>query len=111
MTSTPSGLCYLQRFDFSALNDKEGQKRIIEQEEEKQIVSKLHVILRPFLLRRVKSDVELQLPKKFVKIVPTKLSTIQAAYYKAVLNKTLPNLLSEEAQKRMKNQGVFIVIV
>lgn len=92
-------------FDFSALNDKANQKRIIEQEEEKQIVSKLHVILRPFLLRRVKTDVELQLPKKYVKIVPTKLSSIQSTYYKAILNKDLGSILSAEAQKRLKNQG------
>lgn len=92
-------------FDFSALNDKESQKRIIEQEEEKQIVSKLHVILRPFLLRRVKTDVELQLPKKYVKIVPTKLSSVQSSYYKAILSKDLSSILTPEAQKRMKNQG------
>mmetsp|Transcript_4425 Transcript_4425/g.6197 ORF Transcript_4425/g.6197 Transcript_4425/m.6197 type:complete len:783 (-) Transcript_4425:63-2411(-) len=92
-------------FDFSALNDKANQKRIIEQEEEKQIVSKLHVILRPFLLRRVKTDVELQLPKKYVKIVPTKLATIQSTYYKAILSKDLGNILTPEAQKRLKNQG------
>lgn len=54
------------RFDFSAIGNKEGEQKIIAQQERDQIVTKLHQILRPFLLRRVKTDVELELPKKAV---------------------------------------------
>lgn len=35
---------------------KEGQERIMREEEEDNIVSSLHTILRPFLLRRLKTD-------------------------------------------------------
>ena len=37
---------------------QEDRARLIELERENQIISKLHAILRPFVLRRVKSDVE-----------------------------------------------------
>jgi SNF2 family DNA or RNA helicase len=44
------------RFDFSDINDKSGQDRIMKEEEEDKIVTSLHTILRPFLLRRLKTD-------------------------------------------------------
>jgi SNF2 family DNA or RNA helicase len=44
------------RFDFSDIHQKSGQDRIMKEEEEDNIVSSLHTILRPFLLRRLKSD-------------------------------------------------------
>jgi len=37
---------------------QEDRARLLELERENQIISKLHAILRPFVLRRVKSDVE-----------------------------------------------------
>lgn len=51
-------------FDFSSnVNPDQTQ---VEQEAEKRqrVVQKLHSILRPFLLRRIKSDVETSLPRK-----------------------------------------------
>ncbi|KAI5431049.1 ATP-dependent DNA helicase ddm1, variant 2, partial [Lathyrus oleraceus] len=36
----------------------------MEEKRRNQVVAKLHAILRPFLLRRMKSDVELSLPRK-----------------------------------------------
>jgi ATP-dependent DNA helicase len=43
-------------FDFSDINAKEGQDRILGEESQSGIVSSLHHILKPFLLRRVKTD-------------------------------------------------------
>jgi ATP-dependent DNA helicase len=92
-------------FDFSSIGDKSGNNQIIEQEQQNQIVTKLHDILRPFLLRRLKTDVELELPKKQEKLVFTGLSKLQTKYYKAVLEKNLDKVLSPEAQKQLKNSG------
>jgi ATP-dependent DNA helicase len=49
-------VCCDPRFDFSALQEEDGQERILAEEQENMIVSNLHRILKPFLLRRVKSD-------------------------------------------------------
>eukprot|EP01117_Protostelium_nocturnum_P010342 TRINITY_DN3719_c0_g1_i1.p1 TRINITY_DN3719_c0_g1~~TRINITY_DN3719_c0_g1_i1.p1 ORF type:complete len:775 (+),score=358.94 TRINITY_DN3719_c0_g1_i1:113-2437(+) len=93
-------------FDFSdAINNKEGSKRIIEEEERDQIIGKLHTILRPFLLRRVKADVKLGLPSKHEKVVYIPLSDLQKSYYKAIVAKNLEELLSEKARKQIKNSG------
>jgi len=50
-------------------------------EEGKLNVEQLHKILRPHLLRRLKADVEKQMPKKFEHIVPCRLSKRQRQLY------------------------------
>ncbi len=51
-------------FDFSSVGLDEGQAAIVAQEQRNHVVTKLHSILRPFLLRRIKGDVEADLPGK-----------------------------------------------
>uniref|UniRef100_A0A183AH75 Helicase ATP-binding domain-containing protein n=1 Tax=Echinostoma caproni TaxID=27848 RepID=A0A183AH75_9TREM len=46
-----------------------------------QLVARLHKVLRPFLLRRLKADVERQMPKKFEHIVMCRLSRRQRFLY------------------------------
>ena len=48
-------------------------------------VSELHDLLRPFLLRRMKEDVEKSIPPKEETIVEVELTSIQKQYYRAVL--------------------------
>jgi chromodomain-helicase-DNA-binding protein 4 len=55
-------------------------------------VSRLHDMLRPHLLRRVKRDVLTQLPPKREQIVRVELSQKQKEYYKSILVKKFPTL-------------------
>ena len=50
-------------------------------DEAKQIVSKLHKVLRPYLLRRLKADVEKQMPAKYEHVVYCRLSKRQRYLY------------------------------
>jgi SNF2 family DNA or RNA helicase len=50
-------------------------------------------ILHPFMLRRVKADVELSLPPKKELLVFTPLTPLQSEMYRAILNKTIHDLL------------------
>ncbi|KAJ5096281.1 hypothetical protein NUU61_005637 [Penicillium alfredii] len=50
-------------------------------EEAKQVVTKLHTVLRPYLLRRLKADVEKQMPGKFEHVVYCRLSKRQRYLY------------------------------
>jgi SNF2 family DNA or RNA helicase len=45
------------------------------------LISRLHSVLRPFLLRRLKQDVEQQLPRKVEHLVPCRLSKRQRLLY------------------------------
>lgn len=47
-------------------------------------VSELHSVLKPYLLRRVKEDVEKSLPPKEETILEVTLTPIQKTYYKAI---------------------------
>jgi ATP-dependent DNA helicase len=72
-------------FDFSALKDKEaGHRQILVGERKNQIVSSLHAILKPFLLRRVKADVEAALPKKREYILYAPLTLEQRELYRHI---------------------------
>lgn len=50
-------------------------------------VANLHTVLRPYLLRRVKEDVEKSLPPKEETILEVSLTPIQKQFYKAIYEK------------------------
>ncbi|EAQ87723.1 hypothetical protein CHGG_04342 [Chaetomium globosum CBS 148.51] len=51
-------------FDFSDLEDEEGTEEFIADKTKQELVKKMHVVLQPLLLRRIKADVAKYLPKK-----------------------------------------------
>jgi E1A-binding protein p400 len=51
------------------------------QEYNEQLIKRLHKVLRPFILRRLKIDVEKQMPKKYEHIIMCKLSKRQRLLY------------------------------
>jgi SWI/SNF-related matrix-associated actin-dependent regulator of chromatin subfamily A member 5 len=58
-------------------------------EQQQQVVSQLHKVLRPFLLRRVKAEVEHSLlPKKEVNLY-VGMSDMQKKWYKSLLEKDI----------------------
>lgn len=83
----------MARFDFSDINAKEGQERIMREEEEDNIVSSLHTILRPFLLRRLKTDVESSLPKKKEYLLYAPLTQPQKDLYDALIKRNIRDYL------------------
>ena len=52
------------------------------------LIQRLHKILRPFLLRRLKCDVEKQLPKKYEHIIMCSLSKRQRFLYEEFMSLT-----------------------
>lgn len=60
------------------------------------MVAKLHAILRPFLLRRLKADVEQMLPRKKEIILYATLTEHQKNFQDHLINKTLEGYLREK---------------
>lgn len=58
------------------------------QELNKELIDRLHKVLRPFLLRRIKADVEKQLPKKYEHVIPCRLSKRQRFLYEEFMSLT-----------------------
>ncbi|THZ89885.1 SWI/SNF chromatin remodeling complex component [Aureobasidium pullulans] len=72
-------------FDFSALNQRNGYEDILSEERKTNLVTSLHAILKPFLLRRIKTDVETSLPKKREYILYAPLTATQRELYQEIL--------------------------
>lgn len=53
------------------------------------VINRLHQVLRPFLLRREKSDVLSQLPEKVEKVIQCDISDLQRLYYQQIKQKRL----------------------
>ncbi|XP_047231772.1 chromodomain-helicase-DNA-binding protein 1-like isoform X2 [Girardinichthys multiradiatus] len=63
------------------------------------LASELQSILEPFLLRRVKSEVALDLPKKTELVVYHGMSALQKKYYKAILTRDYEAFVNEQGSK------------
>jgi SNF2 family DNA or RNA helicase len=50
-------------------------------------VGELHSVLKPYLLRRIKEDVEKSLPPKEETIIEVSLTPMQQQFYKAIFAK------------------------
>ncbi|KAF8695662.1 SNF2 family DNA-dependent ATPase, partial [Rhizoctonia solani] len=75
--------------DLDSFLHQDGEEGQSEEEKSSQVVAALHKILRPFLLRRVKSDVEKSLlPKKEINIY-VGLTEMQRKWYRSVLEKDI----------------------
>lgn len=88
-------------FDFSSVLDKNGQKDVIERRKRK-LATTMHAILKPFLLRRVKTDVETSLPKKREYILYAPLTSEQKELYREILSGTGRQYLENRAIERIE---------
>lgn len=87
-------------FDFSGVVGEEGMdKAIIAAEQRGRVVSKLHSILKPFVLRRVKADVEIALPRKLEIILYATMAPAQRKLNQQLLDGTLMEEMSNLAAK------------
>ncbi|CAA3021982.1 ATP-dependent DNA helicase DDM1 isoform X1 [Olea europaea subsp. europaea] len=93
-------------FDFSGKCNNEALKEELEEKRRAQVVAKLHAILRPFLLRRMKSDVEQMLPRKKEIIIYATLTAYQKNFQDHLINRTLEDHLREtvDAGRGMKGK-------
>lgn len=98
----PKIFCSGGSFDdwFSAPLTHIGEKIELTEEEELLIIKRLHKVLRPFLLRRLKKDVEAGLPDKVETVIKCRMSPLQKALYKEVRDTTISK---QETTRRLNN--------
>ena len=68
-----------------------------------EVVQQLHKVLRPFLLRRLKAEVEKNLPPKKEMILKVGMSEMQKEYYKRALQKDIQVVNSGGDRSRLLN--------
>ncbi|KAK1550249.1 hypothetical protein Q3G72_016142 [Acer saccharum] len=91
---------FLDAGKFGSLEEFQEEFRDINQEEQ---ISRLHKMLAPHLLRRVKKDVMKELPPKKELILRVELSSKQKEYYKAILTRNYEILTQGGAQVSLIN--------
>lgn len=81
----------------------------LNEEETILIIRRLHKVLRPFLLRRLKKEVESQLPDKVEYIIKCEMSALQRVLYKYVtfLNYYLFSYKCNEKSTVIKNNSLI----
>lgn len=80
-------------------------KALISDDSSKQIVSKLHSILKPFLLRRLKVDVEKSLPPKKEYLLHAPLTVAQRDLYEHVVQRNIRAFLIKKKTGMGVDQG------
>lgn len=97
-------------FDFSDVQDKDGHEDFISKQRKAKTIVSLHGILKPFLLRRVKGDVETSLPKKREYILYAPLTPTQKELYRKIKDNDIRAYLETKAIERiggMKNPKIL----
>ncbi|KAK0711042.1 SNF2 family N-terminal domain-containing protein [Lasiosphaeris hirsuta] len=72
-------------FNTPFANTGSQDKMELTEEEQILVIRRLHKVLRPFLLRRLKKDVEKDLPDKTEKVIKCKFSALQSRLYKQMV--------------------------
>ncbi|KAL0227520.1 hypothetical protein RCL1_003664 [Eukaryota sp. TZLM3-RCL] len=93
-----------QNWFAAPFDDKKDQD--LEEEEEYLIINRLHQVLRPFLLRRLKSDVADQLPGKREIIIKVPLSAWQSVLYNRIAvdrTASMTSATGKQTTKGMQN--------
>ncbi|KAL6615310.1 hypothetical protein ACP70R_037580 [Stipagrostis hirtigluma subsp. patula] len=88
---------------FSSAETFDEWFQISGENDQQEVVQQLHRVLRPFLLRRLKSDVEKGLPPKKETILKVGMSQMQKQYYRALLQKDLEVINAGGERKRLLN--------
>ena len=88
-----------------------GSAAPLTEEEQLLVITRLHQVLRPFVLRRTKAEVESDLPDKTSRTVRCGLSAWQAAWYRQIARKGRATLggggSSSSSSAANKNQGMM----
>jgi hypothetical protein len=94
---------------FGESKSEEGTDDYLSNEERILIIHRLHELLRPFMLRRVKSEVLDQLPEKVEKVLRCDLSSWQKELYKQISAKAVadPGIMSQQGPTRGLNNVVM----
>lgn len=76
-------------FDFSDLQNEDTTEEFLADQMKQDLVKKIHLVLQPLLLRRVKADVEHMLPKKREYVLYAPMTKEQTDLYNVIGDKSI----------------------
>lgn len=98
---------------FGGSSNDDPEQDLLTNEERVLIIHRLHELLRPFMLRRVKSEVLDQLPEKVEKVLRCELSSWQKELYKQISKKAVAEngLMENSAAASVPTRGLNNVVM
>ncbi|GMT24306.1 hypothetical protein PFISCL1PPCAC_15603, partial [Pristionchus fissidentatus] len=93
---------------FNAPFATTGEKVELSQEETMLIIRRLHKVLRPFLLRRLKKEVESQLPDKVEYVIKCDMSALQRVLYKHMQKGLLIDTRAQQGGRTLMNTVIHL---
>lgn len=97
-------------FDQWFTNDEQTENGKSQEAKQDSIVSQLHKVLKPFLLRRIKADVEKSLLPKQEMNVYIKMTDMQRKWYQKILEKDIDAVNGANGKKESKTRLLNIVM-
>jgi SNF2 family DNA or RNA helicase len=92
-------------------NTEESGDQLLTNEERILVIHRLHELLRPFMLRRVKSEVLDQLPEKIEKVLRCDLSSWQKELYKQISSKAVVDHGLGFGESQVPSRGLNNVVM
>ncbi|KAK3777842.1 hypothetical protein RRG08_038090 [Elysia crispata] len=83
-------------FDANSISDAGSSERLVQQERSDSVLNMMHQILTPFMLRRLKSDVDLKIPPKKEVLVYAPLTQLQREMYSALVDRSILGYLDKK---------------
>lgn len=93
---------------FTDSEDFDSWFNVDEEKGQENVIKKLHTVLRPFLLRRLKADVEHSLPPKIETKLYVGLSEMQREWYMRVLHKDAAHLNAIGGSDRVRLLNILM---
>ncbi|SGZ39708.1 related to Transcription regulatory protein SNF2 [Hanseniaspora guilliermondii] len=100
-----SGKSFDDWFNTPFANTGSQDKLELIEEETLLIIRRLHKVLRPFLLRRLKKDVEKELPTKIEKVIKCKKTCLQQILYEQMLKYKKIYTSTDSQSKSLQAKG------
>ncbi|RLN45568.1 hypothetical protein BBJ28_00003222 [Nothophytophthora sp. Chile5] len=87
-------------------NERVASQDVLQGDKKVEVITKLHEILRPFLLRRLKVDVVEEIPSKTEVFVYCPMTPVQRTYYRMILDGSLAKAM-EAKYGKVRARNVF----
>jgi ATP-dependent helicase STH1/SNF2 len=95
-------------FSLAVTNIASEKEAQLTEEEQLLIINRLHQVLRPFLLRRVKKEVEAEIPNKVEYVIKVELSPWQKIVYEQIKDR---GVLTRDANGKIASKALMNLMV
>uniref|UniRef100_A0A7S2S617 Uncharacterized protein n=1 Tax=Mucochytrium quahogii TaxID=96639 RepID=A0A7S2S617_9STRA len=95
-------------FAFDGVGSTEDENKLVEKQKEQNIVGKLHKILAPFMMRRLKVEVEKNMPSKKEVVLYVPMTPMQRQMYESIMSRDFAALLEKATGNKTQLNNIMM---